>query len=330
MNTTMITARMRWPLVAAMLTLLLSAAAQTQEFPSRPIKIIVPNPAGGVGDVSARLIGQKLSERLGQPVVVENQPGAAGSIGVNMVKRAEPDGHTLGVFISVIPTIDRIQNKKSTFDIVEDFTPITAIATNPAGMVANDMIPAKTFAEFIEYVRQRPGQVSYGSSGVGTAHYLYGVMLNRAAGLKLVNVPYKGVTPSLNDVLGGHIPVTILSLAAALQYVDGGRLRAFTVFDTARYARLPNVPAVTEIVPNFEGGRTWVGFFAPARLPPPILTRLHEEIVRIINSPDLQPVWVANGLVPMTGAPSEFAAMIRKDTRLWDDAAISAGLIPPQ
>jgi tripartite-type tricarboxylate transporter receptor subunit TctC len=320
--------RGHWMLVAALLAPL-PAAAQ-QDYPTRAIRIVVPNPAGGVGDISARLIGQKLSERLGQPVVVENQPGAAGSIGVQMVKRAEPDGYTLGVFISVIPTIDRIQNKKSTFDIVEDFTPITAIATNPAGMVANDTMPAKTFAEFIAYARARPGQVSYGSSGVGTAHHLYGALLNKAAGLKLVNVPYKGVTPSLNDVLGGHIPVSILSLAPALQYIDGGRLRALTVFDTVRYARLPNVPIVSEEVPAFEGGRTWVGFFAPARLPQPILTRLNAEIVRIIHAPEVQQVWSANGLVPLTGTPAEFSAMIRKDTKLWDEAAISAGLIPAQ
>jgi len=319
----------RFLLLIAMLALL-PAVVAAQDYPARPIKIIVPNPAGGVGDVSARLIGQRLSERFGQPVVVENQPGAAGSIGANVVKRAEPDGYTLGVFISVIPTIDRIQNKKSTFDIVEDFTPVTAIATNPAGMVANDTIPAPTFAEFLAYVRQRPGKVSYGSSGVGTAHHLYGALLNKAAGLQMVNVPYKGVTPSLNDVLGGHIPVTILSLAPALQYVDSGRLRALTVFDTVRYARLPNVPIASEDVPSFEGGRTWVGFFAPARLPLPILTRLHDEIVRIINAPDLQQVWSANGLVPLTGTPAEFAAMIRKDTKLWDEAAISAGLIAAQ
>jgi tripartite-type tricarboxylate transporter receptor subunit TctC len=327
MDADMLRLRVRCALVAGAMALL-PAAIHAQEFPSRAIKIIVPNPPGGVGDVSARLIGQKLSERLGQAVVVENQPGAAGGIGANLVKRAEPDGYTLGVFISLIPTIDRIQNKKSTFDIVEDFTPITAIATNPAGMVANDTIPAKTLREFIDYVRARPGQVSYGSSGVGTAHYLYGEMLNQAAGIKLVNVPYKGVTPSLNDVLGGHIPVTILSLAAALQYIEKGRLRALTVFDTQRYSRLPNVPIVTEDVPNFEGGRTWVGFFAPARLPGAILTRLHGEIVSIINSPDLQNVWSANGLVPIANTPAEFATMIRQDTKLWDNAAISAGLIP--
>lgn len=318
----------RFMLAAGLLVAPIMALAQ--DYPSRPIKVIVPNPAGGVGDISARMIGQKLSERFGQPVVIENQPGAAGIIGVNMVKRAEPDGYTLGVFISVIPTIDRMQNKKSTFDITADFTPITAIATNPAGMVANDTIPVKTFAEFISYARARPGQVSYGSSGVGTAHHLYGVMLNKAAGLQLVNVPYKGVTPSLNDVLGGHIPVTILSLAPALQYTDSGRLRALTVFDTARYAKLPNVPIVKEDVPNFEAGRTWVGFFAPARLPPAILSRLHDEIVRIVKSPEAEQVWSANGLVPIADTPTEFATMIRKDTKIWDDAAISAGLIPAQ
>src|SRR6266540_811297 len=150
-----------------------------QDYPSRAIRIIVPNPPGGAGDISARLIGQKLSESLRQPVVIENQAGASGAIGMNMLKRAAPDGHTLGVVISLAQTIDLIQNKKASFDIVKDFTPITAIANNPAGLVVNSKITAPSFKEFIAFVRERPGEISYGSAGVGTAHHLYGQALNK-------------------------------------------------------------------------------------------------------------------------------------------------------
>src|SRR5499427_3018198 len=172
---------------------LLPPAAQAQDYPARAIRIIVPNPAGGAGDIAARLIGQKLSEHLRQPVVVENQAGASGALGMNMLKRAAPDGTTIGVVISLAQTIDRIQNKKASFDIVKDFTPITAIANNPAGLVVNSRITAASLTAFVEFVRKHPREVSYASGGIGTAHHLYGQILNRTAGIEMLYVPYKGV-----------------------------------------------------------------------------------------------------------------------------------------
>src|SRR5262249_52320276 len=205
----------RWFLLL-LLALVLQLAVQAQELPSRPIRIIVRNPPGGAGDISARLIGQKLSEDLRQPVVVENQAGASGAIGMNMLKRAPPDGYTLGVVISLAQTIDLIQNKTASFDLARDFTPITAIANNPAGLVVNRTLPAPPPRARIAFARERPGQISYGSAGIGTAHHLYGQVLNQTAGIEMTNVPYKGVTPALNDLLGGHVPAAIVSLAAAL------------------------------------------------------------------------------------------------------------------
>ena len=198
----------------------LPVAAPAQDYPARSIRIIVPNPPGGAGDISARLIGRKLSEGLTVPVVVENQAGASGAIGMNMLKRAAPDGGTIGVVISLAQTIDLIQNKTASFDIVKDFTPITAIADNPAGLVVNSQITAPSLAAFIELARQQPGKISYGSAGIGTAHHLYGQVLNKTAGIELLYVPYKGVTPALNDVLGGHVPTAIVSLAAALPHIQ--------------------------------------------------------------------------------------------------------------
>jgi tripartite-type tricarboxylate transporter receptor subunit TctC len=310
------------------LLLLLPLAASGQDFPSRPIRIIVPNPPGGAGDISARLIGQKLSESLRQPVVVENQAGASGAIGMNMLKRAVPDGSTIGVVISLAQTIDLIQNKTASFDIVKDFTPITAIADNPAGLVVNSRIAAASLPAFIELVRRRPGEVSYGSAGIGTAHHLYGQVLNKTAGIEMLYVPYKGVTPALNDLLGGHVPAAIVSLAAALPHIQGGQLRLLTVFDTRRYAKLPDVPIVSEDLPGFEPGRAWIGFLGPRDLPAAITARLHEEIVHIINSAEVQQILGDNGLVTIANTPSEFAAMIRQDVKIWDAAAVSAGLVP--
>src|SRR5262249_49220938 len=238
-------------------------AGKAQELPRRAIRIIVPSPPGGAGDISARLVGQKLSDSFRQPVVVENQAGASGAIGLTMLKRAAPDGYTIGVLLSLSQTIDRIQNKTSSFDIAKDFTPITAIANNPAGLLVNDQIAAKSMADFIAEARRRPGAISYGSAGIGTAHHLYGQVLNKVAGIDLLAVPYRGVAPALNDLLGGHIPVAIVSLATALPHLQSGRIRLLTVFDSKRYSKVPDVPSISEVLPDYHPGRAWVGFIGP-------------------------------------------------------------------
>jgi tripartite-type tricarboxylate transporter receptor subunit TctC len=322
---------LRLPLLACCLAILpaiLPALGQAQDFPSRPIKIIVPNPPGGAGDITARLVGQKLSEVFHQPVVVENQSGASGSIAMNMLKRAPADGYTIGVVLSLSQTIDLIQNKKASFDLAADFTPITAIANNPAGLLVNSQIPSKTMAEFIEYARKQPGKISYGSAGIGTALHIYGQVLNKVAGIELTNVPYRGVAPAFNDLLGGHIPVAIVSLATAQQHLSGGDVRLLTVFDTKRYSKAPDVPTVTEVVPKFVPGRAWIGFVAPPELPSAIQTRLNSEIVRILNSEDVLRILSENGLEPVANSPSEFATMIREDAKIWDEAAVISGLVP--
>jgi tripartite-type tricarboxylate transporter receptor subunit TctC len=306
---------------------LLPLAAIAQEFPARAIRIIVPSPPGAAGDITARLIGQKLSESLRRPVVIENQGGASGAIGMGMLRRAAPDGTTIGVVIALAQTIDRIQNKKASFDIANDFTPITAIANNPAGLVVNDRITAASLTAFVEFVRKHPREISYASGGIGTAHHLYGQVLNRIAGIEMLNVPYKGVAPALNDVLGGHVPAAIVSLAAALPHIQSGPLRLLTVFDTKRYAKLPDVPTVAEEMPRFVPGRTWIGLLGPPNLPAPITARLHDEVVRILNSADVQQVLGENGLESIANSPAEFAAMIKEDAKLWDAAAAGAGLL---
>src|SRR5262252_7710409 len=284
-------------------------AGKAQDLPPRAIRIIVPSPPGAAGDISARLIGTKLSESLRQPVVVENQAGASGAIGMSMLRRAAPDGTTVGVVIALAQTIDRIQNKKASFDIVKDYTPITAIANNPAGLVVNSRLAAASLTTFVDLVRKRPREISYASGGIGTAHHLYGQILNRTAGIEMLYVPYKGVAPAVNDVLGGHVPAAIVSLATALPHIQSGQLRLLTVFDTKRYAKLPDVPTIAEELP---GSTT---------------ARLHDEVVRILNSAEAQRVLGDNGLETIANTPSAFAAMIEEDARIWDAAAASAGLL---
>jgi tripartite-type tricarboxylate transporter receptor subunit TctC len=306
---------------------LLPLSAKAQEFPPRAIRIIVPSPPGATSDISARLIGQKLSESLRQPVVVENQGGASGAIGMGMLRRAAPDGTTLGVVIALAQTIDRIQNKKASFDITKDFTPITAIANNPAGLVVNSRITAASLTAFVDLVRKHPREISYASGGIGTAHHLYGQMLNRTAGIEMLYIPYKGVAPALNDVLGGHVPAAIVSLTTALPHIQSGELHLLTVFDTKRYAKLPDVPTIAEEVPGFVPGRTWIGLLGPPNLPAAITARLHDEVVRILTSADVQQLLGDNGLDTIANSPSDFAAMIQEDAKIWDAAAASAGLL---
>jgi tripartite-type tricarboxylate transporter receptor subunit TctC len=319
--------RLIWLPLLCGLWLAATVPAPAQDYPARAIKVIVPNPPGGAGDISARLIGQKLSERFGQPVVIENQAGASGSIGMTMLKRAAPDGYTIGVVISLAQTIDLIQNQKASFDIAKDFTPITAIANNPAGLLVNQQIKARTLSEFLDEARRQPGALSYATAGIGTAHHLYGEVLKKTAGIDMLNIPYKGVTPAFNDLLGGHVPVAIVSLATALQHVQSGQVRALAIFDSRRYAKLPDVPAITEVLPQYLPGRAWVGFLAPPDLPAAITTRLHDEIVRILQSPDVIQVLAENGLEIIANPSAEFATMIRQDARIWDDAAVTAGLV---
>jgi tripartite-type tricarboxylate transporter receptor subunit TctC len=298
-----------------------------QDYPTRTLKIIVPNPPGGAGDISARLVGQKLSDVFHQAVVVENQAGASGSIGLTTLKRAAPDGYTLGVLLSLSQTIDRIQNKTSTFDITKDFTPITAIANNPAGLLVNDQIAAKSMSDFIKEALRPGAAISYGSAGIGTAHHLYGQMLNKVAGTSLLAVPYRGVAPALNDLLGGHIPVAIVSLATALPHLESGRIRLLTVFDTKRYSKVSDVPAISEVLPHYHPGRAWVGFIGPPGLPAAITGKLNGEMVRALNSPEVARVLEQDGLEVIANTPAEFAVMIRQDSKIWDDAAVAAGLI---
>jgi tripartite-type tricarboxylate transporter receptor subunit TctC len=224
-------------------------------------------------------------------------------------------------------TIDRIQNKTSSFDIAKDFTPITAIANNPAGLLVNDQVMAKTMSDFIAEAKRKKGAISYGSAGIGTAHHLYGQVLNRVAGIEMLAVPYRGVAPALNDLLGGHIPAAIVSLATALPHIQSGKVRLLTVFDTKRYSKAPDVPTISEVLPDYRPGRAWVGFIGPPELPPAITAKLNSEMVRILKDADVQKLLDQDGLEVIANEPAEFAAMIREDAKIWDDAATAAGLI---
>jgi tripartite-type tricarboxylate transporter receptor subunit TctC len=311
--------------VLALSVLGVSGLVNAQDFPSRGIKIIVPNPPGGAGDIGARLVSQRLNDVFRQPVVVENQAGASGALGMTNLKRAAPDGHTIGVVLSLSQTIDRVQNKTASFDIATDFTPITAIANNPAGLLVNSQISARTMAEFIEEVRAKPRSVSYGSAGIGTAHHLYGQVLNKVAGIELVNVPYRGVAPALNDVIPGRVDMMFNTAAGVLQQVRSGQLRGLAVSSAQRFSTAMEFPPVADTLPGFDV-TSWYAFFVPIKTPADVIRKIHADTVTVLAEPAIKARLVQVGVEVVASTPGELDARLRAETEQWGPIIKAAGI----
>jgi tripartite-type tricarboxylate transporter receptor subunit TctC len=313
----------RRTLSAAALGLLAAAPAWAQQaaWPARPIVFVVPQNPGGANDVIARAVAQGLENSLGQPVVVENRPGAGGNLGTSQVARTAPDGHTFLVTAQSAHTINPALYSKIPFDPVKDFTPVMQLAVAPYLLVVNPNFPAKTLDELVAYAKAHPGKVEYASAGNGTLNHLLGEMLNSMAGIQLQHVPYKGVAPALNDVLGGQVPLLFGSLPSTLPHIQAGRLRALAVSGGARSPLLPDVPTIGETVPGYNG-TLWVGLFAPEGVPGPVLAQLQDGMARALAASDLRSKLEASG-VEMAGpadrpvAPAQMAALLREDIARW-------------
>ena len=262
-------------------------AAAAQGWPSsKPIVMVVPFPPGPALDLVARLVAGKLGEALGQTVVVENRSGANGTIGSNLVARAAPDGYTLlaataGTHVTAVHLM-----KSLPYDPVKDFTPIVAAVEPVTCLAVNAGVPVNTVEELIAYARSRPDELSYGSSGVGSVFQMMGELFNQTAGVRIKHVPYRGVVPAMQDVIAGHIPMVFISVSNALPAVQTGRVKILAVLEPTRYARLPQVPSMSEIIPAFQKPSSWFGFLGPAGLPRGIVTRLNAEMVKALEAPE--------------------------------------------
>lgn len=311
---------LRRVLVAAALAAPVLAVAQGA-YPSRPIVMIVPQAAGGTNDIVGRLVSQKLGEVLGVSAVVENRPGAGGNIGTQAAAKAPKDGYTLLMTISSSQAINPALYKNAGFDPVKDFRPISLIGAVPNVLLVNPSFPAKSMAELIALAKAKPGEYQYASAGNGTLNHLLGEMLNGMAGISLQHVPYKGVAPALNDVLGGQLPMLFASLPSSLANIKAGKLRAIAVSGAARSPVLPDVPTVAETVPGYNG-RLWIGLFAPAGVPPDVLARLQEGMARTLAAKDLRDKLEQQG-VELAGTadkpvtPEQFAALLNEDIAKW-------------
>ncbi|GAA4336530.1 tripartite tricarboxylate transporter substrate binding protein [Pigmentiphaga soli] len=301
----------------------LSAAAQAQ-YPSRPVRIVVGFPAGGPIDVQARIIGQKLSERLGQPVIVDNRPGADGIIATQAVARADPDGHTLllaSIGFATVPAL----HANLPYDPGKDFAPIIYAASGPMVLVGGPSMPAKDLAGLLELARSKPGAINYGSVGIGSSNHLGVELLARRAGVKMHHVPYKGASPATTDLIAGRLDLMLNPVNNALPEIRNGRLRPFAVSTRHRAPTMPDVPAIAETVPDYDVA-LWSGFFAPAGTPAGVVGLLNREIGQVLKAPDLQQTLRAQGFEVVGGSSQAFGAFARDELQRWAALVAAEGI----
>jgi tripartite-type tricarboxylate transporter receptor subunit TctC len=312
--------------LALLLGICISAGAFAQEsWPSRPIRFILPFPPGGGTDILGRVIADRLSASLGQPVVIENRGGAGGNVGAEAAAKAAPDGYTI-VLVAPSLAISPTLYAKLNYDPVRDFAPVSLVATVPNVMVTHPSVAAPTLQEFIALAKSKPGGMNFGSGGNGTSNHLAGELFNLVTGTKLVHIPYKGVNLAMNDVLSGEIHLVVIGIPAAAPHIKSGKLRALALIAPQRSRTLPEVPTNAEVgLPDFEV-TTWYGVLAPAGTPRPIVARLNAELVRIMHAGELKERLDAMGTEPRTSTPEEFAAYIRQEIDKWGDVIRKAGL----
>jgi tripartite-type tricarboxylate transporter receptor subunit TctC len=299
--------------------------ACAQPWPAKPIRFIVSFPPGGSADLVARAIAPRMGERLGQPVVVENRPGAGGNLGVEAVAKAPPDGHTIGLGAAGALAVNASLYAQMPFDPEKDLAPISTLAMIPFLLVAHPSQPP-TLRDVIAAAKARPGALSYGHGGNGSAMHLSGELLKMMAGVQIVAVPYKGSGPVAADVLGGQIPLGVVDVPSAIANVRAGKLRALAVTTARRIQAAPEVPTMAEAgIPGYEA-IGWFGAIAPAGTPEAVIRRLHAEIVSALAAPDLRERMIAAGAEPFTSAPHEFAAFIRDEAKKWREVIRATGV----
>lgn len=307
-----------------MLAMLLAPqAARADDYPARPVKLLVGAPPGGTTDTIARAIAAPMAAALKQSVIVENRPGAGGNLAAETVAKSAPDGYTLLVSFSS-HTINASLYPKLPFDPAADFAAITKIATVPSLLVGNPKVPTQDLKALIDLAKAQPDKLTIGIGGIGSSLHLAGEKFKLMTGVRMLNVPYKGTAPALADVLGGQIDVMFISLVTGAEHVRAGTLRAYGVTSVQRLPAFPNVPAIGETVPGFES-TAWFGVFGPAKLPPAITEKLNAVIVGALADPDLRARLQTEGATPVGDTPAAFAAFVREDIARWAPIVKASG-----
>ncbi len=315
-------------LFCGLLMAVLSAESLAQTaYPTRPVRLVVPSSAGGGSDTVARAITPKLSEFLGQQVIVDNRPGAGTTIGGEVVAKSPPDGYTLLLCLATLATNPLIY-KKVPYDAQRDFAPITLAAVSPNILVVHPSVPVKTVKELIGLARTHPGQLNFASAGHGTGSHLAMELFLSMAKVNIVHIPYKGAAPAVIGTLAGHVAVMAGSILSSLPHVRNGRLRALGVTTARRSSAAPEIPSIAEAgLPGYASSN-WYGVVAPAQTPREIITRLHRELARILHSPDVKERLSGDGADPVGNTPEDFARFIRAETEKWAKIAREAGIKP--
>ena len=312
--------------ILGLILLAVSLAAGAQGYPAKPIRLIVADAAGGAPDQLGRLLAQKLSESLGQQVIVDNRPGAAGALGADIAARAPADGYTLLLTTTTIYAILPSLKKNLAYDPVRDFAPISRIATSSNVLVVNDALPARSIAELVQLAKSKPGALNYASAGIGSPAHLAGEMLNLLAGIKLTHVPYKGAAPGLLDVIAGNAQLIITSPISAGAHMNAGRVRALATTGAVRNPALPELPTIADAVPGYEISQSW-GIVAPAGTPPQVLKRLSEEVVKAMNLPDMKERVLKTGAVPAGDSAAAFEAFMARERQRLNEVITKSGIV---
>ena len=303
-----------------------SSIARAQAYPTRPVRIVLPFAPGGVNDITARLIGQWLSERLGQQFIVENRPGGGGNIGIEAVVRSPADGYTLLV-VGTTAAINATLFEKLNYNFIRDIAPVASIIRVPHVMQVNPSLPVATVPEFIAYAKANPGKISMGSGGNGSPAHVTGELFKMMTGVNLTHVPYRGAGPAITDLLGGQIQVTFTDMAASIEYIRAGKLRALAVTTATRSEALPDIPTVGDFVSGFEASQ-WVGLCAPKNTPPEIIGKLNTEINTGLADPRLKARFADLGGTVLPGSPADFGKLIADDTEKWGKVVKLSGAKP--
>ena len=302
----------------------ISRIAWSQSYPARPVRLVVGFAPGGTTDIVARLVGQWLSERLGQSYIIENRPGAASNLAAESVASTSPDGHTL-LMVTTTNAINAALYDKRNFNFIRDIVSVAGIVRAPNVMEVHPSVPARSVTEFIGYARANPGKISMASAGIGTPAHVAGELFKMMAGVDLVHVPYRGAAPALNDLLGGHVQVQFDALPSSIEHIRGGKLRALAVTTTARSGALPDVPTVGEFLPGYEASG-WFGVGAPRNTPASIIERINAEINAALADSGIATRLAEIGGTTLPGSPADFGKVIADDTEKWGKVVRAANI----
>ena len=313
-------------LLAAAASLAVTGGARAQDFPSRPIHLVTPYAAGASTDFLARVVGQTMSKDLGQPVIVDDKPGAGGSLAAEQVARSAPDGYTLLLTSAGIVTMNQYIYPKLPYDPVKDFAPLTIAVRMPIVIVVNPTVPVKNTQELIAYAKTNPGKLTYGSAGIGTSQHLAGELFKSMAGVDLVHVPYRGGSPAMNDLLAGQVSMMFVQVPSALPHLEAGKIRAIAVGSDNRDPKMPNVPTVAESGVKGYNSDTWYGFVMPAGVPAAIGQKLHTAIIKALK--ENQQKLSENGFNVDGDTPQEMADIIAAESKKWASVIKSANIKP--